>query len=98
EPDALLLPPVSPAVEPLGAVAVAPPAGLPTAALGLAVTVPTWTTPVEFVAVLPDSASAGAAVANMLHRVAVSAIRMCLTLSPLLCGPSVLLRASHATA
>jgi hypothetical protein len=62
EPDALLLPPLFPAVEPLGAATLAATADVLTVAVGLAVTEPICMVPVEPVAVL--SASAGAAVAS----------------------------------
>jgi hypothetical protein len=61
EPDAELLPPLA-AGWPVGAVALALPLDEVTVAVGLAPTEPSWTAPVEFVAVFPGSASAGAAV------------------------------------
>jgi hypothetical protein len=60
ESDVVLLPPFD-AGWPVGAEVLALPLGVVTVAVGLAPTEPTWTAPVEFVAVFP-AASAGAAV------------------------------------
>jgi hypothetical protein len=80
--DALLLPAVPPAGLPVGAATVAAPAGEATLAVGLAVTAPIWAVPIEFVAVFPGSASAGAAVPTA-HKAAARPMSMRFTMSSL---------------